>query len=90
MGLRLSIRQIAALLALVAVAAIFVLPAFDMPDTNLRAKALAQLITLVLVAMASTIAGAVSPLPVVVNRIARNDCSRQSDPSLTLTLPLLC
>jgi hypothetical protein len=85
-----SIRQIAALLALVAVAAIFVLPAFDMPDTALRAKALAQMITLVLVAVASLVSGVIPPVILVMASVARNDCSTGSDPSLSLTLPLLC
>jgi len=86
----LSIRQIAAVLALVAVAAIFVLPAFDMPDTNLRAKALAQLLTLMMVAVASMLTGLLAPRTVAIGRIARTDCSREFDPSLTLTLPMLC
>ncbi len=90
MRFRLSIRQIAALLALLAVAVIFILPAFDMPDTNLRAKALAQLITLVLAALASIVAGLISPKAISVGTTWRDDCSRESDPSLTLTLPLLC
>lgn len=87
---RLPIRQIAALLVLVAVAAIFVLPAFDMPDTTLRAKALAQLVTLVLCAIAATVSGLLSPAAVAIGTTARDDCSPGSDPSFRLTLPLIC
>ena len=90
MRIRLSIRQIAALLALVAVAAIFVLPAFDMPDTTLRAKALAQLITLVMLAVASLVTGVVPPASVSIGFTSRDDCSAESDPSFGLTLPLRC
>jgi hypothetical protein len=90
MRLRLSIRQIAALLALVAVAAIFVLPAFDMPETALRAKAQAHLITLVLLALASIVTGHISPVAFAIGFVARDDCAPGSDPSLSLTLPLLC
>ncbi len=80
----------AALLALFAVVAVFVLPAFDMPDTALRAKALAQLIVLLLVAMASVLVGTMSTPQVATGAIALHDGSPALSPPTVLALPLLC
>jgi len=85
-----SISRVAALLLLLAVVVIFVSPAFDIPETALRAKALAQLITLVLAAAGAIITGVVSPRLCAVGHAQRNDCASAFSPSVELSLPLLC
>jgi len=90
MKLRLPIRALAALLLLVAVLVIFISPAFDMPETALRAKSLAQLIVLALIAMATYLAGFISNPLVVCGSLSRDDCGSAAVLPLDLQSALRC
>lgn len=90
MDSRSSISRVVALLLLVAVMVIFVSPAFDIPATALRAKALAQLLTLVLAAAIAQIAGLLSSAIITFGYTTRYSFASGSAPPLDLTLPLLC
>jgi hypothetical protein len=83
-------KRIVALLLFVAVLGIFVSPAFDIPESAMRAKGLAQLIVSALVAVAAFFAGFVPRTAVVLGLLSRDDCAPAAAPSTLLTLPLLC
>jgi hypothetical protein len=88
MKLRLPIRALAALLLLVAVLVLFISPAFDLPETALRAKSLAQLIVLALIA--TYLAGFVSNPLVICGCLSRDDCGSVAVPPLDLQSALRC
>ena len=75
-------------LLLLAVLVIFVSPAFDMPDTTMRAKSLAQLLLLALIAIANLCLP--DTAPVVAGYVIRDDCSSYGSPCIDSLLPLLC
>lgn len=90
MNSRVLIWRVATLLLLLAVLVIFVSPAFDMPASALRAKALAHLITLVLAAIAAILFGVLPPGFVRLGDSAWHDGVPDSAPPLDIALPLLC
>ena len=90
MNNRVLIWRVATLLLLLAVVVIFVSPAFDMPVSALRAKALAQLITLVLAAIAAIVFGLLPPGFVSISHAPSHDGVPDSAPPLDVSLPLLC
>ena len=90
MNVRQSIRYLVAFLLLLTVAAIFVSPLVDIPETILRAKSLAQLAVLALIAMATLLSGFVSPVATVSGLVCHSDCASEPFPALDLILPLLC
>jgi hypothetical protein len=90
MKLGIPIRGLAAVLLLVAVLAVFVSPAFDMPETALRAKSLAQLVVLALIAMATWLAGFVANMNVVYGCLSRDDCGSDAILPLDLKSTLRC
>jgi hypothetical protein len=89
MNVCIPIKWLVAFTLLVAVLAVFISPAFDIPDTTLYAKSLAQLILLALIALASLPAGALTARTVV-GVVAHDLCSPNFAPSVRLVLPLLC
>ena len=90
MKFSIPIRGLAAILLLVAVLAVFVSPAFDMPETALRAKSLAQLLFLALIAMATCLAGFVANMSVVYGYPSRDACGSDVVLLLDLKSPLRC
>jgi hypothetical protein len=90
MKLGISIRGLAAVLLLVAVLAVFISPAFDMPETALRAKSLAQLVVLALIAMATCLTGFLPNMNVSRRWLSRNDCVSDAVLPLDLKSPLRC
>jgi hypothetical protein len=89
MNVCIPIKWLVAFTLLMAVLAVFISPAFDIPDTTLFAKSLAQLILLVLIALASLPAGSLIARTVV-GVVAHDFCFPTFAPSVSLVLPLLC
>jgi hypothetical protein len=75
-------------LLLVAVLLVFVSPTCDIPETTMRAKSLAQLVLLALVALATLPIR--NAAPVILGQVIRDDCAPQPPPSTGSILPLLC
>ncbi len=90
MNVRRPIRYLVALLLLLTVAAIFVSPLVDIPETILRAKSLAQLAVLALIAMATLLSGFVRPVTTVSRLVCSCACASKPLPTLDLIAPLLC
>lgn len=83
-------RIVVALLIALAVLLIFVSPVTDSPRTVLRAKQLAQLIFLALLAFATMSTGVISPRRLCVVLQATDSAPPPALPSSRLILPLLC
>lgn len=83
------IKWFIACILFVAVLAIFISPAFHMPESILYARSLAQLIFLVLTSLASFPVGLLIA-PAVVGRVQCDNSSPTFAPFVNLALPLLC
>lgn len=82
--------MLVALVLLIAVLAVCVSPAVDLPETVLRSKQYAVLIAMALIAVATMFTGVLVPLPSIVF-LPRTGSEVSADPlALNAILPLLC
>jgi hypothetical protein len=89
MDVCIPIKWLIAFTLLIGVVTVFVSPAFDIPETTLYAKSLAQFILLALIALASLPAGLLNSRTIV-GFLSCDTCYPTFAPSVSLVLPLLC